>query len=504
MGGVNAQVGIGTTSPDASAELDISSTTKGLLPPRMTAAQRNAIASPAAGLMVYQSDGTSGLYYYTGSAWVYIINGTAGSGDMTLAGVQTVTGAKTFGAPSNVGKLVIAGSTSGTTILNANATAGTGTVVLPTTGTLATLAGTETLTNKTLTSAILEGTTVVNETGAATNFRVESDLNDHQFFVDGTNNEIGVNTSTPNSTLDIQGSLGYKVTPITAATTLNQTHNVVLCNTGPYTVTLPAAASNAGKVYYIKNIDAQSDIITIDGNASETIDGITTYLLNVRNHALRIICDGTNWHILEEYKISEQSGGTKCDGSIFSWNDVSNPTTGKTWMDRNLGATQVATSSADADSYGDMYQWGRLKDGHQCRTSSTTATLSTTDVPGNATFITSTGNWRSTTNDNLWQGVSGVNNPCPSGYRLPTSTELDAERLSWSSNNAAGAIASPLKLPNTGYRDRSNGSIGNITYAYYWSSTISGTDSSFLFYDIVASIAASTRAYGLSVRCIKN
>ena len=39
--------------------------------------------------------------------------------------------------------------------------------------------------------------------------------------------------------------------------------------------------------------------------------------------------------------------------------------TGKTWMDRNLGATQVATSSADTASYGDLYQWGRAADGHE-------------------------------------------------------------------------------------------------------------------------------------------
>jgi hypothetical protein len=59
--------------------------------------------------------------------------------------------------------------------------------------------------------------------------------------------------------------------------------------------------------------------------------------------------------------------------------DVTNPTTGKTWMDRNLGATQVATSSTDAAAYGDLYQWGRGNDGHQCRTSSTTTELSATD-----------------------------------------------------------------------------------------------------------------------------
>ena len=60
--------------------------------------------------------------------------------------------------------------------------------------------------------------------------------------------------------------------------------------------------------------------------------------------------------------------------------------------------------------------------------------------------------WRSPQNDNLWQGVNGINNPCPSGYRIPTEAELDAERLSWSSDNSAGAIASALKLPMAGYR----------------------------------------------------
>jgi len=78
-GGVNAQVGIGTTTPNASAVLDLTSTTQGLLPPRMTAAQRSVISSPATGLMVYQTDGTAGNYYFNGSAWVYIINATTGT-----------------------------------------------------------------------------------------------------------------------------------------------------------------------------------------------------------------------------------------------------------------------------------------------------------------------------------------------------------------------------------------------------------------------------------------
>ncbi len=65
--GIKAQVGIGTTSPNASAALDITSTTTGLLIPRVTAAQKSAIATPATGLMVYQTDGTAGFYYNGGT-----------------------------------------------------------------------------------------------------------------------------------------------------------------------------------------------------------------------------------------------------------------------------------------------------------------------------------------------------------------------------------------------------------------------------------------------------
>ncbi|MCF8366551.1 MAG: DUF1566 domain-containing protein [Bacteroidales bacterium] len=68
-----AQTGVAINNtgndPDTSAMLDVSSTTKGLLIPRMTEAQRTAIALPAKGLLVYQNDGIEGFYYYDGSAW---------------------------------------------------------------------------------------------------------------------------------------------------------------------------------------------------------------------------------------------------------------------------------------------------------------------------------------------------------------------------------------------------------------------------------------------------
>ena len=63
----------------------------------------------------------------------------------------------------------------------------------------------------------------------------------------------------------------------------------------------------------------------------------------------------------------------------------------KCWLDRNLGASQVATSSNDLASYGNLYQWGRLSDGHQIRTPLSTNSglnaLSTTNNPGNSLFI---------------------------------------------------------------------------------------------------------------------
>lgn len=67
-----AQVGIGTTSPDASSILDITSTEAGMLVPRMTQTDRNNIGTPATGLLIYQTNNTPGFYFYDGSVWVGI------------------------------------------------------------------------------------------------------------------------------------------------------------------------------------------------------------------------------------------------------------------------------------------------------------------------------------------------------------------------------------------------------------------------------------------------
>ena len=182
---------------------------------------------------------------------------------------------------------------------------------------------------------------------------------------------------------------------------------------------------------------------------------------------------------------------------------------GQVWMDRNLGALRVATKPADPDAYGTLYQWGRGGDGHEYRSSSTTPSQSNSDVPGHGSFIISSAHpydWRSPQNNSLWQGESGINNPCPAGFRLPTAAEWETERGSWSSKNAAGAFASPLKLVLAGYRSPYLSTLIDAgLYGSYWSSTVDGSYGFSLdFTEAWATTYSSYRAYGNSVRCIKD
>ncbi len=177
--------------------------------------------------------------------------------------------------------------------------------------------------------------------------------------------------------------------------------------------------------------------------------------------------------------------------------------TGRIWMDRNLGASRVATAVHDAESYGDLYQWGRFSDGHQCRTSTITSTVSSTDTPGNANFILPPNppiNWLSQQNDNLWQGGNGVNNPCPEGFRLPTFVEWNLEQ------NAGGLGV--MKLPAAGIRSAVDGNLKYLTFVgYYWSSTVVGTnvrDLTFINSGMAIGLYFIGRAKGGSVRCIKD
>ena len=226
--------------------------------------------------------------------------------------------------------------------------------------------------------------------------------------------------------------------------------------------------------------------------------------------------------LIPNYAAMYPTGTVFCNNVVTAVVDVTNPITGKTWMDRNLGASRSATSITDAQAYGDLYQWGRRADGHQCRNSTTITTTSSTDQTGHGNFIIVPNrdqgdkDWRTTVNNNLWQGVNGVNNPCPQGYRIPTRNELNSEMLSWNNQNTQAAYQSVLKLTTAGRRDFNTGKveldpwrIGSV-YGSYWTTD----DHTFHVYDAVRAtlyiqnsdvyMYLGYKSEGLSVRCIKN
>jgi hypothetical protein len=117
---------------------------------------------------------------------------------------------------------------------------------------------------------------------------------------------------------------------------------------GAWTLTLPAAASNTGKVFYIKRTDnTPANAVTIDGNASETIDGSTTYPLYTQNESVVIVSDGTNWQVIDHKTITAWTSYTPA-----SYQGLGTPSNVSFFWRRNgqncevLGRAQAGTVTA--------------------------------------------------------------------------------------------------------------------------------------------------------------
>lgn len=383
--GVQAQTVIGGSTPDNTAVLDVQSTTKGVLLPRLTNAQRDAIVHPANGLAIYNVS-TNCINFYTGTAWFEVC------GETTAA---MVTGFET--SVTRAGSLLTGTAASGVSF------------------------------------------TVTYNGGNGKSYAAQ---------------EV--------SSTDITG--------LTASLDAGTLAN----GSGTLTFNVTGTPAEGGTASFVIHFGGQSITVTFSVTSPPTFT----------------------------------AGTIHCNNPPTVINDVMNPTTGRTWLDRDLGAKQVATSSTDANGYGDLYQWGRLADGHQCRNSSTTNTLSSGDVPSNGAFITnSSGIWQVTTNQNLWQGSDGgINNPCPSGYRVPTLAEFFEESGTWTSQDRQGAISSVLKLPMGGGRNW-QGPLDLVGFSgRYWTSTfVSGFSVKRLSFDSNGVFEAGwAPAAGNAVRCIKH
>jgi len=195
-----------------------------------------------------------------------------------------------------------------------------------------------------------------------------------------------------------------------------------------------------------------------------------------------------------------------CSGRATEVVEITNPVTDRVWMDRNLGAERPAYILRDSRAFGDLYQWGRFGDGHQCRNSPLTDMLAETGEPGHDSFIVVTTpprDWLMRPEDGLWRGGGAINNPCPDGFRLPTVEEWNEEIRSWIPGLTSNSFSSYLRMPLSGMR-RTNGDIAmERQIGYYWTSSVAGDQAlvvvmtpNFVF------ARPADRATGYSVRCI--
>jgi hypothetical protein len=317
--------------------------------------------------------------------------------------------------------------------------------------------------------------------------------------------QVGVGTTSPKATLDVVGNPTVAET-VDGVIPPRLTADELILKTG-------YGVDQTGAIVYVS--DAPTGATTV-----------TTENVVVKGY---YYFDGTEWLSLGA-KGSGTGNGTNTSGSAGigdAYGEVASAT-GKVWLDRNLGATQVAASSTDYLSYGDLYQWGRAADGHQVivrdaaspangsappagssvneGTQATTWIADEGDNAWDTKFITGFTDWLSTPIDNLWTGTAAENNPCPSGFRIHTNQELNQESASWTAQSSVGAINSPLKLPLAGNRDESSGTLSTVgSSGYYWSSTVSDTFARILYFNSSSiGIYSSYRVYGFSVRCIKD
>jgi len=574
-----AAINITGAAADPSAMLDVSSDNAGILIPRMTEYQKGMISQPATGLMIYQTDGVQGFWYFNGTSWsqsVGVAGSTGATGPDGAVGATGSTGLLSPGAsagntPYWDGTQWVVNSSN---IFNNGGSVGIGTSnphssasfeISSTTG--------GALIPRMITA---ERNAIQNPAQGLQIYNITTRC--FEYYEYGIWQQWHCATcSVPGNPDPISGQhnvcqgdsdIIYDVAALTNATsyfwyysgsgaTINGTSNSVTidfaanatsgyltvqgknhCGDGilssnySITVNSPPSSPSAGThtpfdIQIIWNWNTVSgatgykyntvnDYSTANDNGSSTSyvqTGLTCNTLHTLYVWAYASCGNSSTTILNQTTSACFACGTNVtftyNGASVTYGSVNGGyNSGQyCWLDRNHGATIVATAYNHAAGYGDLFQWGRLDDGHQIRTSGTTSILSNNNTPGHSNFIitsASPNDWRSPQENSLWQGASGINNPCPVGWRLPTETEFNNELSSWSENNRNGAISSPTRFTAAGFRFYNGTTFYYVgTEGRYWSSTVSSTSARYLRLNSTEAITGNYhRANGFSVRCI--
>ena len=275
---VGGNVGVGTTSPQALLDVyGSANTNSAVIVPRATIAQRPT--SPVNGMIRYQIDNQT-LEAYTNGSWSNLGAG-AGSGQWTTSGSNIYynsTGNVGIGTSTTPATLSLLSPDSGRILSFADAASG----------------GYDIYAN------------VIHTTsrGSSLNFSA-NDYNSGAVTQRGllalnVNGNVGIGTTTPNSTLQSSGSFATGLSVKASAYTLGLQDNVVLGNatSGAFTLTLPSAIGIIGRQYILKKIDSSMNAVTIATTGGQTIDGASTASLSTQYQFLAIASDGTNWVVI--------------------------------------------------------------------------------------------------------------------------------------------------------------------------------------------------------------
>jgi hypothetical protein len=115
------------------------------------------------------------------------------------------------------------------------------------------------------------------------------------------NAQVGVGTTSPNSTLDVRGSMSNNLRIFSVNTSADATdYHLIFSGTSAATLTLPDATTIAGRSYVVKNVSSNASALTIATTSSQTIDGLSSWTLSQSNKTITLISNGSNWYAISE------------------------------------------------------------------------------------------------------------------------------------------------------------------------------------------------------------
>ncbi|AZA53386.1 FISUMP domain-containing protein [Chryseobacterium sp. G0201] len=465
------QIGIGTAQPQSSAMLEVFSTSKGFLPPRLTITQRDSIENKIGGLTIYNTD-LNCMQYWNTTKWIGDCSQSPVVGIITSIDCANVTNNGTLIsgiAASGVSSVIpYTGGNGGVyPAASFNSTGVTGLIASLPSGVLNTGNG----------NFVFDITGIPSSAGTAT-FTITVAGQSCSFTVPVTASTAIVGSLTC-------GSAVFSPASFTSGTNYNGTLKV------PYT------GGNGGNY---SQISFTNNGLTFTLPAGTLGNGNGNLVYNVTGIPMSA---GT-------ISIPISFGGQSCNvtATVAKGSTVILPGNPKGWMRHNLGANTSLDPDVPVQGiHGNYYQWGRP----------TVVANASTPVPPISGWNTAIAP------NNSWQdGAKTANDPCPSGFRIPTYEQftnlinnnassnvgawsIPTDPTNFGAAKAFGSGSNILTLPIAGIRSEANGELsGRASNGVYWSSTQIGTTYSYYLSLQIHAPLVSTfiRPYGMSIRCI--